>query len=353
MNPISQQRLRNQRFADVSFGNATQVVTWFCAMQGQEYAQTRWSVGLRAPRLIDSDVERQLQRGQILRTHLLRPTWHFVAAKDVRWLLKLTAPSVHQASAYMYRQVKLDPKTFSKCNRIMTRLLRDKNFLTRDQINEEFSRNGIVASGPRLSYIMMNAELEGLICSGPRMGRQFTYALLDERAAPTKTLSRDESLALLATRYFTSRGPATMHDFATWSGLKVSDCKEGIAMVRRRLVEEKIEGRVYYSGAKQVKPRELPRMMMLPIYDEYIMGYKDRSAILNARSSTSAAPKLRYPATVVWDGQVIGTWRRVVRNDTVQTEFDFFNTPSKEQEIAFRFAYDRLKAFSQVEVAAS
>jgi hypothetical protein len=228
--------------------------------------------------------------------------------------------------------------------------LRDENFLTRDQINEEFSRKGIVASGLRLSYIMMNAELEGLICSGPRMGRQFTYALLDERAPPNKPLSREESLALLATRYFTSRGPATMRDFATWSGLKVSDCKQGIEMVQRRLVEEKIEGRVYYSGATQVKPRELPRMMILPIYDEYIMGYKDRSAILHVRRSTSPAPKLRYPATIVWDGQVVGTWRRVVKNDTVQTEFDFFNTPSKEQEGAFRLAYGRLKAFSQVEL---
>jgi hypothetical protein len=351
MNWITEQRLINQRFADDSFANGAQVVTWFCAIQGQEYAQTKWSIGLRAPRLTDLEVERQLNRGQILRTHLLRPTWHFVSAKDIRWLLKLTAPSVHQRSAYMYRQEDLDRKVFSKCNKILTRLLRDRNFLTRDKINEEFARCSVHASGPRLSYIMMNAELEGLICSGPRIGRQLTYALLDERADPMKELTRDESLGILTSRYFTSRGPATVNDFATWSGLKISDCKKGIGSVRSELLEEKFGGRTYVFATKQKKPREIPRMMMLPIYDEYIMGYKDRSAIMEKRDQYSPIRKLRFPGTVIWDGQIIGTWRRIVNNGTLKTEFDYFKPLNKEQKFAFGLAYRRLEEFSQVKMA--
>jgi hypothetical protein len=350
MNSTSHNRLINQRFADESFSSASQVISWFCAIQGQEYAQTRWSIGLRAPKLTDTDVERQLQRGQILRTHLLRPTWHFVTPKDIRWLLKLTAPSVHQRSAYMYRQEKLDRKTFSKCNKIMSRMLRDSNFMTREQINEEFGRHGIIASGPRLSYIMMNAELEGLICSGPRIGRQFTYALLDERAAPARELSREESLSLLTKKYFSSRGPATINDFATWSGLKISDCKNGVESIRSVLSEDKFGGRTFLVARKAAQPRVIPRMMMLPIYDEYIMGYKDRSAIMQNRDQYSPIRKLKFPSTVVWDGHVIGTWRRVVNNNAVQTEFDFFRPLTREQKAAFKVAYDRLKEFSQVDV---
>jgi hypothetical protein len=350
MDPISHERIRNQRFEDNSFNSATKVVTWFGAMQGQEYAQTKWSIGLRAPKLADADVERQLQAGSILRTHLLRPTWHFVAAKDLRWMLKLTAPTVHQASAYMYRQLEMSPQLFSKCNKIIEGQLSGGRHLTRDQINQEFLRQGVIASGPRLSYIMMNAELEALICSGPRVGKQFTYALTDERVPQVAPLTREESLAELTGRYFTSRGPATLHDFATWSGLKVIDCKAGISMIATKLSEEQIGDKLYYRARRQQKPSDVPRMMLLPIYDELIMGYKDRSAIGEYRKGLRPYPKLRFPATIIWDGQIIGTWRKVAANKRLQTEFDFFRPLTVTQKKALKAALSRLKAFSDMEL---
>src|SRR5690606_4347556 len=142
--------------------------------------QTKWGRGLRLPHLTDNDIENELNDGKILRTHLLRPTWHLVSAKDIYWLLKLTAPRVHTANAYMYRQLELDYKVFNRCNDILIETLQDGNQLTRDAINERFKMHKIIAKGHRLSYIMMNAELEGIVCSGARQGNQFTYALLDE-----------------------------------------------------------------------------------------------------------------------------------------------------------------------------
>src|SRR5687767_917155 len=189
------------------------MVQWLCAIQAQEFAQTKWALGLRVPRTKDDDIEKEFAEGKIIRTHLLRPTWHFVAAPDIRWLLALTAPRVHAVNAFMYRQLELDGLIFKRCNHILIKTLQGDKQFTRDAINEVFQKNKIIARGHRLSYIMMQAELSGIICSGARQGNQFTYALLDERVERTNSLNKEEGLAELTKRYFLSRGPATLKDF--------------------------------------------------------------------------------------------------------------------------------------------
>jgi hypothetical protein len=350
MSTISHERIRNQRFADDSFANATQVVSWFGAIQGQEYAPTKWSIGLRDPQLTDVDVETQLDAGKILRTHLLRPTWHLVVAKDIRWLLKLTAPGIRQLSAYYFRQYELGTKEFSKAFKIITKSLQGGFSQTREEINEALSAGGLKASGPRLGHIMMNAELEGLVCSGPRAGKQFTYALLEERVRPAKTLERDESLAELAKTYFTSRGPATIHDFATWSGLRIADCKAAIELAGRVLSSEKVSGVIYYRGSRSRAGLKRPGMMLLPIYDELIMGYKDRSALGVFRNSLKPVPKLKHNNMIVWDGQIIGTWKRVVGPKRLKAEFQFFRPLDETQKAAFESARSRLEGFAQLQL---
>jgi hypothetical protein len=337
-------RLGNQRFSDDSLKGAHEVVSWFGAIQGQEYALTKWSIGLRAPQLQDQDVEKDLSEGRILRTHVLRPTWHFVADLDIRWMLKLTAPTVHQASAFMYRSLELNQKLFQKANKVISKALEGRA-LTRDDLTSELKRNKIVASGPRLAYIYMNAELEGLICSGPRPGKQLTYALLEERAKPAPAVSRDEALQMLTSRYFTSRGPATLKDFATWSGLKVSDCKRGIEAASMHIRQEKIGEQVHYVPLNQ-RPKAEGRMYLLPIYDEMIMGYKDRSVLFEARNKLKKPPKLRYNGMILDNGQVIGTWRRVDEAKAIKTQFDFFKRLNKVQKVAFEEAFDHLERFS-------
>lgn len=344
---IAQHRLISQQLAGTRVRSAVEMVEWLGAVQGQEYALTKWGLGLRLPHLTDKDIESDLNEGRILRTHLLRPTWHFVSAADIHWLLQLTAPRVQQANAYMYRQLELDNLVFERCNDIIIKILEGGKQLTRDNLNEEFERHSILAKGHRLSYIMMNAELEGIICSGARQGNQFTYALLDERVTHKKTPEKDEALAELTTRYFTSRGPATVKDFATWSGLTISDCKRGIEMIRPLLLKIIAEQQEYFFSP-DTQQQGLPpdKIHLLPVYDELIMGYKDRSAMMTLRNN---AP-FRYDSMILASGQVTGTWKRTLVRNSIDLEYDFFEPPDSVNAKAFDEAANRFSEFMSMKV---
>lgn len=341
---IAQQRLISQQLAGTPIQSAAEMVEWLGAVQGQEYAYTKWGLGLRLPRLSDSDIENQLNEGRILRTHLLRPTWHFVSASDIYWLLKLTAPRIHQANAYMYRQLELDNKVFDRCNAIVLETLQGGKQLPREVINKEFRKHNILAKGHRLSYIMMNAELEGIICSGARQGNQFTYALLGERVKHKRTLEKDESLAELTARYFKSRGPATIKDFATWSGLTISDCRRGIEMIRPLLLKRIVGQQEYFfSPDTHLHDLQPGKIHLLPVYDEFVMGYKDRSAMMTLKNNSP----LRYDCMILSGGQVTGTWKRTVLRNSIDLEYDTFKPV---QAKALDEAVNRFGEFINMEV---
>lgn len=343
---IATSRLLSQQINEPHLKSAPEMVSYFGAIQGQEYAQTKWSLGLRMPHLKDSDIEKELDEGRLLRTHLLRPTWHFVAPEDIRWMLMLTAPRVDAINRYMYRKMELDSATFNRCNAILVRALEGGKHLTREAISQEFLKNNIEAESVRLVCIMMNAELEGLICSGARQGNQFTYALLDERAAPAKEMSRDEALVELTRRYFLSRGPATVKDFATWSGLTLTDCKKGIEMTRDDWQEEKIESEVYYFSPNTIQKKpQFDQMHLTPIYDEMIMGYKSREALQQFRNSVQPAQRLRFDNTILFNGQIIGSWRRKIKSKHIELEYEFLQLLDQKQQVEFEQALHRFGAF--------
>jgi hypothetical protein len=347
LSDIAKYRLISQQLADTKIKSAVEMVQWFGAVQGQEYAQTKWGLGLRLPHLSDYDIENELNEGKILRTHLLRPTWHFVSAKDIRWLLKLTSPRVHTANAYMYRQLELDDTIFNRCNDILVTTLQGGNQLTRDDINEKFRKHKIIAKGHRLSYIMMNAELEGIICSGAKQGNQFTYALLDEIVKHKKSLEKDEALAELTTRYFNSRNPATVKDFSTWSGLTITDCKNGIEMIKPLLKKEVIEQKEYFFNPNISLPnKQADKIYLLPIYDEFIMGYKDRNAIMILGNNAS----FRYDCMIIFAGQVIGTWKRTISKNEIDIESDFFKPLNKHQSKTFDESVNHFGEFMNLKV---
>src|SRR5262245_3104343 len=185
-------RLVNQQIADTKFETPQQIVEWMVAMQAQEYAMAKWAIGLRLPGSIDNDIEKAFANGEILRTHVMRPTWHFVAPADIRWLLTLTAPRVHAASAFMYRKLELDNKLFKRSNDSIIKILSVEKQLTRDQLRTALKKRKIIADGFRLAYLIMNAEQNAIICSGPKQGKQFTYALLEKRAAPASPFDRKD-----------------------------------------------------------------------------------------------------------------------------------------------------------------
>ena len=349
LNEIAQHRLFNQQIAETKFTTAAKMISWMCAIQAQEYSQTKWSLGLRLSNLKDNDIEKDFTNGKILRTHLLRPTWHFVTAKDIRWLLMLTGPRVTAANMHMYRKLELDAKIFNRCNNIIVNTLQGGRQLTRNMLNNEFKKYKITATDIRLSCIMMNAELQGIICSGAREGNQFTYALLEERVPATVVKNKDEALAELTKRYFRSRGPATIKDYSIWSGLTVSDCRNGIEMVRSYFVREKLNNEEYFFAPVALN-KISHDMHLLPIYDEYIMGYKNRSAILEFKNSFKKAPVFHFDNMIIFEGQVIGTWRRTIHQKHIDLEYNFFKTLSKVEFALFKNASIAFERFTGLEV---
>lgn len=349
---IANLREYHQQLVRATCKTAAELVTWFGAVQGQEYAATKWGLGLRLPHVKDNDIEEELTKGHILRTHLLRPTWHFVSLDDIRWLLLLTAPRVHAANAYMYRQLELEATLFKKCNVLLTKSLEGNNYLTREELQTILKEHRILVEGHRLSYLMMQAELEGLICSGPRRGNQFTYALLEERVPPARTKDKEEALAELALRYITSRGPATLKDFATWSGLTVTESKKGLATVSSQLEKQTIEKEDYYSASFVTSKKQTQRLFLLPIYDEMVMGYKDRTSMMQFRASFKKLPSFSFDSMMLLDGQIIGTWKRTIHPKYIQVLYSFFQQ-DKDQSSLLKLALSRLEEFYELEIRAT
>ena len=320
MEGIVQDRIANQRIAPTHRRNPADVVRWLGAVQAQEFGPAKWGLGLRLnPGVTDLQTQRAIDAGRILRTHVMRPTWHFVTPADIGWMLELTAAQVHRRMATYHRQMGLNTSIFVRATKVCERVLRDGRFLTRQELGEHFARAGLPHRGFVLGHLSMHAELEGVICSGPRRGKQATYALLAERAPDGVRFSREEALGELARRYFRSHGPATLRDFVWWSGLTTPDAKRGLEMTRaRKLV---VDDTTYWSLGRTpgARPRR-PLVSLLPIYDEYLVAYRDRDAVPHgpAMVPSRAGGYGQFQHALVIEGQVAGTWRTAPSADGVQ-----------------------------------
>ncbi len=240
----------------------------------------------------------------------MRPTWHFVTPADIRWMAELTGPRVHRVMSSYNRKLGLDTKSFTRCAAIIERALADRQYLTRSELGDRLRQSGLAVDGTRLAHVTMYTELEGLICSGPRRGKQSTYALVAERAPRAMRLPRDEALATLTRRYFRSHGPATVRDFVWWSGLTTADARRGLEIIRAR--REDVDGRTYCSfntGRGGATSDDL--VHLLPIYDEYLVSYRDRDAVSHGPSfvPSGGGKPVVFQHAIVSAGQVAGTWR--------------------------------------------
>lgn len=303
---------------------AADVVRWMGAVQSQEYALAKWGLALRLRRASDASVERAFTTGAILRTHVMRPTWHFVAPEDIRWMLALTAPRVRAVLASYDHTLGIDAKVVVRANRTLATALAGGAQLTRAELKAALARAGVPVDGTqRLARVIMHAELDAVICSGARRGKQFTYALLDDRVPPARTPSREESLAELARRYFTSHGPAQLKDFAWWSGLTSAEARAGLEMARPDLAGERVEGKHYwFAPTRTMGLRPSRAAYLLPPYDEYLIAYKDRSAALDGTQWGPIAGRHPFAAPVVLDGRVVGEWKRIVGPGSVTITLD-------------------------------
>jgi hypothetical protein len=307
---LLRRRLDNHGLTRPRGRTAAEVVSRMGAVQSQDYPAARWAVALRC-RTTAREMDEAFDRGLILRTHVLRPTWHFVAPADIRWMLDLTAPRVKAVTRSFYRRLEVDEALVARSNDALARALEGGRHATRAALTAALRQARVIgdAEDPlRVLGLFMRAELDAVICSGPREGRQFTYALLDDRVPSAAPLTMDAARAALAVRYFESRGPATLRDFTWWSGLTATDARAGLEAAGSRLAPVVVDGDVHWLSSR--RPRAAAssaRACLLPVYDEALISYRD--ARLSARSR-GGVPIRDYGRTVVVDGRPAGTWER-------------------------------------------
>ncbi len=341
-------RLSRQHVAGARPSSPVELVRGMVALQAQDFIMSRWAVGVRAPRASDRTVLSAFDDGALIRTHLLRPTWHLVAAEDLRWLLALTAPQIKARAASRDRQLELTDKVYAKSNRILERALRDG-----ERPREELVRTLVAARIPvddnRAAHLFMRAELDGVICSGPTRRGVPTYALLDTRVAAAAAVPREEALASLASRYFASRGPATVEDFAWWSGLAARDARRAAESVKGSLSEVRV-GSVPYLAATDAAPRRPARgadgVHLLPAYDEFMISYADRQAMLaRVHVKKTISDNGIFRPIVVHAGLVVGLWTRRRNGGSAAVEVSLFGRQGRETRAGVTSAARRLFAF--------
>ena len=255
----------------------------------------------------------------------------------------------------MYRKLELDNELLSLCHVVFRKALHGKRYLTRSELANLLAQNGVEAAGQRLAYIVMHAELEGLICGGPRRDKQFTYALLEERAPRAKKLLRDEALIKCTHRYFVSHGPAQLRDFAWWSGLTLQDAQRGLELAASQLNHEIMDGKTYwFSPNTKIVKAKSPEALLLSIYDEYTIAYKDRSMLAGERYIEKLLSMGNALTSVlILEGAIAGTWRRVVKKGRVEIMTNVFRPLRKGELEAVNAAATRYGEFLEMPCALS
>jgi hypothetical protein len=346
---ITRRRMAGSRLTGRPFDAPDEAVRRHGAMQAQDYGPAKWSVGQRVPSLVDEDLDRALAAGTILRTHVLRPTWHFVARDDIRWLLALTGPRVQRHNGPRYRELGLDERTRARSLTVIASALEGGNHMTRDALGVVLDHAGIDRSGQRLPYLLMHCELEAAICSGGLEGRRHTYALLDERVPGDGRFDHDEALVELARRYLTSHGPATVQDLRWWSSLTAADVTRAMRMMGPDVQRESIDAVTFWSTASDAGPPPSGRTaQLIQAYDELVVGYTvsrwfgdPGAAVARAAWRDRSLPN----GVVLLNGGVAGRWRRTIGKESVRVEALTYEDPAPSTVRALGAAAKRLARF--------
>ncbi|HEY0895450.1 MAG TPA: winged helix DNA-binding domain-containing protein [Sphingobacteriaceae bacterium] len=324
---ISCRRLISQKIRCPAGCSAADAVAWMGAIQAQDYPMSVWAVALRLENHRHHDVEAAFNSGEILRTHVMRPTWHLVSRENIRWMVALTAPRIRNAVRSRWKELELDGQAFIRSYAVMERMLGGGNHLPREEILAEIGKS-LPVSGQRGAHLLFGAELDGLVCSGPIRQKKHTYCLLEERVPAQAALSEDEALGRLAGIYFRSHGPATLKDFAWWSGLSLTSAKKGTELARSGLLSETIGGKVYWSGPEAPAGYDTPgspEVFLLPAYDEFLISYQDRSPSIGpADQSYAFSNNGIFRPVIIVDGIARGIWKRTIKKDRVIVEPTFF-----------------------------
>jgi hypothetical protein len=343
---ISKQRLHSQHINGDQFKTVKELVQWMGAIQAQDYTMAKYAIGVRLKNATNEIVEDAINHAEIIRTHVLRPTWHFVAAEDVRWMLELTAKNLNKALSSNNKRLELDEKTFKKANTIIEKLLRDGKHLTRKEIMQALEKKGIKTGDLRASHIMFRAETDLVVCNGIKSDKQFTYALFEERVPLSKRLTNEEALTQLAHRYFSSHGPATVKDFSWWSGLSLKDATTGLESFKSKLRFEKYGDDVYWFSEQTVSKKN-SSITLLPAFDEFLISYKSREISLDRKHAPRAFTNNGiFNPLIVHNAKIIGIWKPRYKKEVLITA-QFFEKQTARQEQLFERALKQLELFMQ------
>ena len=335
---IAQLRLISQKLHKTTHSTPQEIVQHLGAMQAQDYAMAKWAVGSRCD-ASEKVIEEAINSAQIIRTHILRPTWHFVSADDIYWMLDLSGPQVKRIVTSYVKKYGYDAKKLDQTNAAIQKILAGNNHLTREEIMQELSITKTPSPDHLSGPIMMYAELDGLVCNGKMNGKQMTYALLEERVPKTQgRLTQEEGLIKLALRYFESHGPATLLDFSWWSGFSPTSCKNIINAIELQLNSITIEDQKYwFKNDISTEDDFRESIHFLPAFDEILISYKSREAsILPEHQPKAFTNNGIFKPIILENSKVIGTWKRTIKKDHAKIETQFFNeTENHKKAILF------------------
>ncbi|MBF7092814.1 AlkZ family DNA glycosylase [Flavobacterium sp. ALJ2] len=328
-------RMVSQKILKTNFHEPQEIVKHLGAMQAQDYSMAKWAIGSRCD-ASEKSIEEAINSGKIIRTHILRPTWHFVSADDIYWMLDVSGPQVKKIVLSTAKKNGFDEKKLDKINSSIEKILAGNNSLTRDEIMQELDIKKDSAQGfLHSSIVMINAELDGLVCNGIMKGKQLTYSLLEEKAPKTSTkLTKEEGLAKLAKRYFESHGPATLLDFTWWSGFPATTAKLAIHSVESELDSIEVDGKKYWFKKGLPSETDIPKSIhFLPSFDEILISYKTREITIAKEHQANAFTNngIFWPI-IIEDEKVIGTWKRTVKKEYIKIDTNFFETVSADKK---------------------
>ena len=339
-------RLSNHQLAGTKVQQPHDLVSWMGAMQSQNFEMAKWGIGCRMPYITDKKLNKALDKGDIIRLHILRPTWHFVSKNDIHWMLDLSSPRLKRVLSSNDKELELSDTLIKKTNSIIEKELEGKS-LTREELKIIINDAGIIADNRRVYHIMFRAEVYGLVCNGALKGKKQTYALLEEKVPKTvDTFDRDESLYKLAYKYFQSHGPATPQDFIWWSGLTTAESRRAIELIKDDFVFEVVGDQVYIFHRASIPTKAVNLINLLPAFDEFIVSYKDRKETLHAdhHKKIITSPGTFQPS-ICKDGKTIGSWRKLPNSKQISISTEHFYPCNKSTEKLIEKASDRFRSY--------
>jgi Winged helix DNA-binding domain len=329
------------------------VVAWLGAMQAQDLASGLWSFGVRLPRFTLDDVTAALERREAVRTWPMRGTVHFVPPRDVHWMLDLMGIRALAGAAKRRASLGLSEQVADRAVEVLGAALAGGGRLTRAQCVAVLADQGIDTAGQLGYHLLWYASQRGVLCIAPNIGTEQTFALLDEWVPDPHRPDREEALATIAVRYFRSHGPTTRQDFAGWTGLTAADARTGIAAAGDQLATVRVDDTELYLDPALLDgvptAARTGEVLVLPGFDEYLLGYKDRSLMLAEEHKQAIIPGGNgvFQATIVRDGRVIGTWKRTLAKTRVQIAVQPLVAPSKTDRARIEHAFQEYARFVQ------